>query len=264
MPSNVMDALEEGTSGVFHLAAATSVLRSRRDPAGVYQANVAVTAALLERARQVGASAFVLASTNAVVGDVGGARIDEQSPLRPLTPYGATKAAAEMLCSAYAASYGMAAGAVRLTNVYGPGMDHKDSVVPRLLRAAWNQTSFKVYGNGAQVRDYLHVEDAVDSLLLAWRTGLQGPLTAGSGTSVSVNELIALVRAVTGADLSVTHVHPPAGEMPAVVVDTRRATELGFRPRISLADGLAQTWKELEAGRLSPELKTPGAPVVPG
>ncbi|MBO0714748.1 MAG: NAD-dependent epimerase/dehydratase family protein [Acidimicrobiales bacterium] len=263
-PGKVIDALEEGTGGVFHLAAATSVLQSRRDPAGVYQDNVAVTAALLERAREVGAPAFVLASTNAVVGDVGEASIDEHSPLRPLTPYGATKAAAEMLCSAYAGSYGMAAGSVRLTNVYGPGMDHKDSVVPRLLRAARGRTSFEVYGDGAQLRDYLHVEDAVDALLLAWRAGLTGPLTAGFGTSVSVNDLIALVREVTGADLSVRYVDAPSGEMPSVLVDTRRATELGFCPRITLAEGLAQTWREIEAGRLSSVLTAHEARAVPG
>jgi UDP-glucose 4-epimerase len=243
----VESALQEGTSGVFHLAGVTSVLQSQRDPVAVYEANVAATAALLERARQVGASSFVLASTNAVVGDVGDDRIDERSPLRPLTPYGATKAAAEMLCSAYGASYAMAAGAVRLTNVYGPGMDHKDSVVPRLLRAARTGTSFQVYGDGRQVRDYLHLDDAVESLLVAWRTGLRGPLTAGFGTAVSVNELVGLVREVTGAELPVTHVDPPAGEMPSVQVDIQRAIELGFRPRVTLSDGLAQTWRGLEA-----------------
>jgi UDP-glucose 4-epimerase len=246
-------ALEEGTDGVFHLAGITSVLQSRRDPVGVYEANVALTAALLERARETGTSAFVLASTNAVVGDVGHDRINERSPLRPLTPYGATKAAAEMLCSAYAASYRMAAGAVRLTNVYGPGMDHKDSIVPRLLRAARTRTSFQVYGDGTQVRDYLHVDDAVESLLLAWRTGLHGPLTAGFGASVSVNELVGLVQDVTGVELLVTHVEAPAGEMPSVQVDLRRATGLGFRPRVTLADGLLRTWRELEAGRPAPE-----------
>jgi UDP-glucose 4-epimerase len=243
----VESALQEGTSGVFHLAGVTSVLESQRDPVAVYEANVAVTAALLERARQVGASSFVLASTNAVVGDVGDDRIDEQSPLRPLTPYGATKAAAEMLCSAYAASYAIAAAAVRLTNVYGPGMDHKDSIVPRLLRAARTGASFQVYGDGRQVRDYLHLDDAVESLLVAWRTGLSGPLTAGFGTSVSVNKLVGLVREVTGAKLPVTHVDPRAGEMPSVRVDIQRAAELGFRPGVALPDGLARTWRRLEA-----------------
>jgi UDP-glucose 4-epimerase len=149
-----------------------------------------------------------------------------------------------MLRSAYGASYAVAAGAVRLTNVDGPGMDHKDSVVARLLRAARTGTSFQVYGDGRQVRDYLYVDDAVESLLVAWRTGLRGPLTAGLGTSVSVNELVGMVREVTGAELPVTHVDPPAGEMPSVRVDIRCATKLGFRPRVALADGLAETWRQ--------------------
>jgi UDP-glucose 4-epimerase len=258
-PEAVDRAVPEGIDCVFHLAAATSVLQSRRDPVGVYETNVAMTASLLERARRIGVSSFVLASTNAVVGDVGRAPISERTPLRPLTPYGGTKAAAEMLCSAYAASYGIAASAVRLSNIYGPGMDHKDSIVPRLLRAARSGTPFRIYGDGTQLRDYLHVDDAVEALLLAWRAGLRGPLAAGSGASVSVNELVGLVRSVTGGELPTTSVDPPAGEMPAVLVDTALASELGFHPRVALADGLQWLWKELEVGRLAPEPAELGA-----
>src|SRR5581483_1186451 len=107
---------------IFHLAARTSVLQSVHDPQGVYAVNVDVTQRLLEGARALGTGTFVFASTNAVVGETGGAVIDETTPMRPLTPYGATKAAAEMLCSAYASSYGIAASSIRFTNVYGHGM----------------------------------------------------------------------------------------------------------------------------------------------
>ena len=75
--------------------------------------------------------------------------IHERLPLRPLTPYGATKAAAEMLLSGYAGGYGMATCALRLTNVYGPGMAHKDSLVPRLMRAVRDGPDRQVYGDGA-------------------------------------------------------------------------------------------------------------------
>ena len=85
-------AVSPGTDTIFHLAAVTSVLRSLEDPVGTYQTNVQATATLLELARTRGVGGFILASTNAVVGDVGRNVITEQAPLHPLTPYGATKA----------------------------------------------------------------------------------------------------------------------------------------------------------------------------
>jgi UDP-glucose 4-epimerase len=97
-------ALASCPDTIFHLAARTSVLQSMHDPQGVYDVNVDMTQRLLEGARHAGTRNFLLASTNAVVGQSANATINEVAPMRPLTPYGATKAAAEMLCSAYAAS----------------------------------------------------------------------------------------------------------------------------------------------------------------
>jgi UDP-glucose 4-epimerase len=227
---------------VIHLAAETSVLASMSRPVEVHETNVALTLSVLERCRADGVSRFVLASTNAVVGNVGDAVIDEDSPLRPLTPYGATKAAAEMLVSAYSASYGLVGSAVRLTNVYGPGMQHKDSLVARVMRACRDQGSVSIYGDGNQVRDYLYVDDAVQGLLLPLDGDLVGSLTIGSGTSISVNELYDLVRTITGVDRVLPHVASRPGEMPGVRVRIDRARRLGFQPRTSLRQGLAATW----------------------
>ncbi|HEY7486065.1 MAG TPA: NAD-dependent epimerase/dehydratase family protein [Streptosporangiaceae bacterium] len=237
-------AVAPGLDAVVHLAAVTSVLRSVEDPAGVYRMNVEVTADLLERARAHGVSRFLLASTNAVTGDVGATPISELTPPRPLTPYGATKAAAEMLLSAYGGVYGMRACALRFANVYGPGMRHKDSFVPRLMRAAASGTGVRVYGDGTQLRDYVHVDDVVQALLLAWRTDHRGPLVVGSGRSTSVNDLIGAARAVTGAPIPVEHTPPKPGEMPAVVLDISAARALGYEPRHDLASGLATVWPE--------------------
>src|SRR6266487_1944059 len=106
-PSVVEAAVSQGTEVIIHLAAVTRVLLSIEDPAGTHALNVDATAGLLEQARLKGVGSFVLASTNAVTGDVGRATITEQIPLRPLTPYGATKAAGEMLLGSYAACYGI-------------------------------------------------------------------------------------------------------------------------------------------------------------
>src|SRR5260370_22491315 len=134
-PSVADQAVSPGTDAVMHLAAVTSVLRSIEDPVETYRTNVDVTATLLELARNRGVAAFLLASTNAVVGNVGRKVITEQTPARPLTPYGGTKAAAEMLLSYYSASYGVAGCALPVSHVYRPGMGAKDSLLPPAIRA---------------------------------------------------------------------------------------------------------------------------------
>ncbi len=237
-------AVSEGTDTIFHLAAVTSVLRSIEDPAGTYQTNVHATATLLELARTRGVGSFVLASTNAVVGDVGKNVITEQAPLHPLTPYGATKAAGEMLVSCYTAAYGIAGCALRFSNVYGPGMQHKDSFVPRLMRAARDGHGVQVYGDGTQVRDLIHVDDIVSALLLAWRSRSTGSIIIGAGESVTVTDIIAAARSVTGAPIPVENVAPKPGEMPAVIVDISAARALGYRPTHDLKSGIATVWPE--------------------
>lgn len=243
-PAVVSAAVREGTDLIIHLAAITSVLRSMEDPAGTYRVNVEATANLLDHARQRRVGAFLLASTNAVTGDVGCATISEQMPLRPLTPYGATKAAAEMLLSAYVGSYGMTGAALRFSNVYGPGMEFKDSFIPRLMRAARDGKGVQIYGDGTQLRDLVHVDDIVAGILTAWRAGHNGPLILGSGESVTVNDIVAAARAVTGTELPVEYVPPKPGEMPAVIVDISAARALGYRPGHDLKAGIATVWPE--------------------
>ena len=238
------EAVTPETAGIVHLAALTSVLKSVELPEDTFADNVLVTQELLELARRREVPKFLLASTNAVIGDVGSATITPDLPLRPLTPYGATKAACEMLLSGYAGAYGMTTCALRFTNVYGPGMSHKDSFVPRMMRAALTGSGVKIYGDGRQCRDLVHVDDVVGAILSAFASGYTGRAIVGSGRSVSVLEMVEAVREVTGAELPVEHVAAPAGEMPAVVVDVSASAEtIGYRPEVSLTDGLATAWK---------------------
>ncbi|HSK91224.1 MAG TPA: NAD(P)-dependent oxidoreductase [Euzebyales bacterium] len=243
-PEVIARAVTPDLDGIVHLAAQTSVLASVKQPAAVTEHNVDVTAALLERARDAGVPRFLLASTNAVAGDVGSATITEATPLRPLTPYGATKAACEMLISGYGASYGMQTCALRFTNVYGGGMARKDSFVPRLMRAALSGERVQVYGDGQQRRDLVNVADVVAAVLMAWDNAVEGPMIVGSGQSVSVLDMVAAARAATGAELPVKHVEAKPGEMPAVIVSIERARRYGYDPQVDLVDGLRQVWDE--------------------
>src|SRR6516165_4376529 len=187
-------AVRPGTDVIIHLAAITSVLASVQDPVSTYRLNVDATARLLELARENEVQAFLLASTNAVTGNVGGAVITEQTVMRPLTPYGATKAAAEMLLSAYANCYGITGTALRFSNVYGPGMAEKDSFIPRLMRAARDGEGVQVRGDGTMLRDVVHVDDVVAGIFLAWHRGHVGPLILAGGKSVTVSEMVQAAR----------------------------------------------------------------------
>ena len=245
-PAVLEAAFDGGFDSIVHLAAVTSVLRSLEQPELTFATNVAGTAALLEAGRKAGVTSLAFASTNAVTGPMDAPKISEAATLKPLTPYGSTKAAGEMLMSAYTASYGLRCACIRLTNVYGPGMQAKDSIVARLMRAIRLGTTFEIYGDGNQVRDYLHVSDVVQAMRLgltsdAWA----GPMVIGSGTSLSVHEVVAAVREVSGAELPVRHGEAKPGEMPAVIVDTSRARAAGWSPRYpALADGLVAVWQE--------------------
>jgi UDP-glucose 4-epimerase len=239
------EAFEGGFDGIVHLAAVTSVLRSLEHPELTYRTNVAATASLLEAGRAAGASALVFASTNAVTGPMEAPAISESATLRPLTPYGATKAAGEMLMSAYTASYGLRCAVMRLTNVYGPGMQAKDSIVARLMRAIRLGQGFEIYGDGRQVRDYVHAADVTAAVRLGLGPeGWGGPMVIGAGRSLSVLEVIDAVREVTGAELEVRHGPAREGEMPAVIVDPSRAHAAGWSPRFTLEEGLVGVWEE--------------------
>ena len=176
-------AVRPGTDVIIHLAAITSVLASVQDPVSTHRLNVDATARLLELARENEVETFLLASTNAVVGSgsAAGEVITERTLLRPLTPYGATKAAAEMLLGSYANCYGITGAALRFSNVYGPGMAEKDSFIPRLMRAARDGEGVQVRGDGSMLRDVVHVDDIVQGIMVAWRARHNGPLILGAG-----------------------------------------------------------------------------------
>jgi UDP-glucose 4-epimerase len=245
-PQTVAKAVQPDTEVIIHLAAVTSVLKSVEDPVSTHRLNVDATARLLEQARENEVDTFLLASTNAVVGNVGTATMTEAVPLRPLTPYGATKAAAEMLLSAYTNCYDVKGAALRFSNVYGPGMEAKDSFIPRLMRAARDGEGVQVRGDGSMIRDVVHVDDVVQGIFTAWEAGHTGPLILGSGQSVTVNEMVQTARRVTGRPIPAEHVPVGSGEMPAVVLDISAIKGLGYQPRFDLEAGMATVWPDFD------------------
>lgn len=251
-PDGPARAVSPGTDVIIHLAAVTSVLASVADPVSTHRLNVDATARLLELARENEVGSFLFASTNAVVGGGSGGGsgvgevITERAVLRPLTPYGATKAAAEMLIGSYANCYGITGASLRFSNVYGPGMAEKDSFIPRLMRAARDGEGVQVRGDGTMLRDVVHVDDIVQGIFAAWQSGHAGPLILGAGHSVSVNDMVDTARLVTGKPIPAENVPVVNGEMPAIVIDISAAKALGYQPAYDLESGLATVWPEFD------------------
>jgi UDP-glucose 4-epimerase len=124
-------------------------------------------------------------------------------------------------------------------------MQAKDSIVARLMRAIRLGDTFEIYGDGRQVRDYVHAADVVEAVRLAvCDEGWHGPVVIGTGTSLSVLEVVEQVRRVTGAELDVRHGPAKPGEMPAVIVDPTKARSAGWSPRYTFAQGLQGVWEE--------------------
>ncbi len=252
-PAAVGRAFDGGMDSIVHLAAETRVLKSIQEPEKTFRTNVVGTNTVLEAGRAAGVTSLAFASTNAVTGPMTAPKISESQVLNPLTPYGATKAADEMLMSAYTAVYGIRCAPIRLTNVYGPGMQAKDSIVARLMRCIRLGTEFEVYGDGSQIRDYVHAADVVAAMKLALTSDQwSGPMVIGSGESLSVLDVIEAVQVVTGHEIAYHHGPAKAGEMPKVVVDPSKAHAAGWSPAYpALADGLVGVWEEWSAAEVT-------------
>ncbi|HET7326696.1 MAG TPA: NAD-dependent epimerase/dehydratase family protein [Nocardioidaceae bacterium] len=240
----------EGQDVVVHLAADTRVIESIADPAHNFESNVIGTFNLLELSRELGVNRIVAASTGgAILGDVE-PPVHEQMAPQPTSPYGASKLMLEGYLSAYTSSYGMSGCALRFSNVYGPRSFHKGSVVAHFYKQILAGEKLVVYGDGSQTRDFLYVGDLVEAIWTAVESDANGAYQLGSGKPTTVNELLELMRTVTGRDLDVAYQDFRAGEVRDTWCEIQKArTSFGFDPATKLEDGLRRTWEWFDAQR---------------
>jgi UDP-glucose 4-epimerase len=238
----------EGQDAVVHLAADTRVIESIADPAHNFDSNVVGTFNLLELSRELGVNRIVAASTGgAILGDVE-PPVHEQMAPQPTSPYGASKLMLEGYLSAWASSYGMSTCALRFSNIYGPRSFHKGSVVAHFYKQVLAGEKLVVYGDGSQTRDYLYVGDLVAGIWTAVRSPAQGAYQLGSGKPTTINQLLEVMRGVTGLDLDVAYQDFRAGEVRDTWCQIDKArTSFGFDPATGLEDGLRRTWEWFSA-----------------
>lgn len=235
-------------STVFHLAAQIDVRLSVSEPGFDATVNIAGTVNLLEANRATGNARFMLSSTGgAIYGEGAGQKLplSEETPARPLSPYGQSKLAAEGYLSLYRELHGSNCAALRLGNVYGPRQDPlgEAGVIAIFCGALANGSRPTVYGNGRQTRDYIHVADVVEAMLAAGRSDAVGPLNIGTGIETSVLDLVeALAGLSSDANFRPLFDPPRTGEVQQISLDTSRArSELDWSAEVGLARGLKQT-----------------------
>jgi UDP-glucose 4-epimerase len=256
-PSAVAGAVA-GVDAVVHLAARAGIPDSVTDPIGTFEANVSQTLGLLDTARLADVGRFVFASSNAAAGDHP-PPADETDLPHPASPYGASKLAGEAYCQAYAATYGLAACALRFSNAYGPFSLHKKSVVAAWMRAALAGESITINGDGEQTRDFVYVDDlaaAVVAALDAPADIVAGEIfQAGTGRETTVNELADAIGRAAGRRLEVRRGPDRPGDVRSNVsrVD-KAASRLGYRAAVDLEEGLARTARWYETALADREL----------
>ena len=241
----------EGAAQVYHLAAQAGVRASwGKEFSGYTDNNVLATQRLLEAAVAVGVPRFVNASSSSVYGDAPSLPLREDSLCRPVSPYGVTKLAAEHLVHLYGRSYGLPVVSLRYFTVYGP-RQRPDMAFHRFLRAALAGDTIRVYGDGRQTRDFTYIEDIVAATRAAADTGKPGCVyNVGGGERVSVNDVLALIEAVTGRGLSIVREDAQQGDMRDTLADTQAARrDLDFRSTVSLREGLAREWDWIRSER---------------
>jgi UDP-N-acetylglucosamine/UDP-N-acetyl-alpha-D-glucosaminouronate 4-epimerase len=241
----------KGVEVVFHVAALPSVPRSMADPVGTHNANVNATLNLLEAARRAGTRRFVYSSSSSAYGDTPILpKVESMEPL-PRSPYAAAKLSGELYTLSYARAGLIEGVALRYFNVFGPRQDPNGpyaAVVPLLFRAVLTGMPITIFGDGLQTRDFTYVDNVVDANMLAATQPAERAsghvVNVGTGSRVTLLDLVRLAEEVSGRSIAVQHVPERAGDVRDSQAGLERAGEvLGYRPRVSIRDGLQRLWK---------------------
>jgi len=238
------EAVERAAAGceaIVNLAAETHVDRSILEAGDFISTDVYGTHVLLERAREVGLR-FLQVSTDEVYGDVPpGVSSTEADPLRPSSPYSASKAGGDLQVLAYVRTYGLNASITRGANTYGP-YQYPEKLVPLFVTNAVDGLPLPVYGDGLQRREWLHAEDHCAAVELVLREGEPGGVYNVGGEERENLDVIERIVELTGADPAlVRHVDDRPGHDRRYSVDSARVRALGWEPRRELEAGLAET-----------------------
>jgi dTDP-glucose 4,6-dehydratase len=240
--SDVVAEAISGCDAVVNFAAESHVDRSILDPGDFIRTDVVGTAVLLAAAREEGVRRFVQVSTDEVYGSIAEGAFRETHPIRPSSPYSASKAGGDLQVLAWHATFGLDAVITRGSNTYGP-RQYPEKLIPLFVTNALDGEPLPVYGDGLQIRDWLHVEDHCTGIWTAMEKGVPGEVyNVGGGHEETNLEITRRILELTGCDPAlVRHVTDRPGHDRRYALDTSKSQALGWAPRHDFVDGLAAT-----------------------
>ena len=245
--AEALDALfaAEKPDRIVHIAAMANVRVSLKKPALYFDVNVRGTHNLLEAARKHGAPHFVFASTSSVYGRADKVPFVETDPTdRPLAPYPATKKVGEVLAHAYHTAYGLKCRVLRFFNVYGP-RGRPDMMPFHYTQCLLRGEPITVFDEGRPQRDWTYIDDTVDGVIAALDADYDYEIfNLGRGQPIVLNAFIDIIEELTGRQAVVQHAPLPDTEPSITYSDTSKAGRmLDYRPRVSIADGMARFYE---------------------
>ncbi len=255
----LVQRLASDVDAIVNFAALTHVDRSLIDPLDFVRTNVEGTSVLCEAARRHQHKVFLQVSTDEVYGHVPKGRSRETDQFRPRSPYSASKAGAEMIAQAYSETYGLPVLITRGSNTYGQ-YQYPEKLIPVLITNAIDGQKLPLYRDGSAVRDFVHVEDhcrAIDLVLHEAPAG--GVYNIGTGVETSGRQVAEAVLDIMGKPRGmIEYVADRPGHDYRYALDVDRITQLGWEPRVNLAEGLDRTvrwyqdrqdwWRPLKSG----------------
>ena len=255
----LVDSLAAGVDAIVNFAAETHVDRSLMEPLAFIDTDVRGTAVLCESARKHSHRVFLLVSTDEVYGEVREGRSREGDALKPRSPYSASKAGGEHIARAYAESFGLPLVVTRGSNTFGP-YQYPEKLVPVLITNAIDDLRLPLYNDGSAVRDFIYVEDHCRAIDLVLHEAPAGAVyNVGTGVETSGKEMaLAVLETIGKPHGLIEFVADRPGHDYRYALDITRITEMGWEPRVPLAEGLQLTvdwyqqhpqwWRPLKTG----------------
>ena len=230
---------------IFHLGAMVSVSESMQIPVECVEINTNGTLVLLEEAARAGVKKLILSSSAAIYGDNPRVPKVETLPPDPKSPYAVTKLDGELYCRMFADEGRMPTTCLRYFNVFGPRQNPDSSyaaAVPAFIKRALKNQPLVIFGNGRQTRDFIHVEDIVAAnVFFATRSAETGVFNVACGRSITINQLAATIRQLTGSQSEIQHAAARPGDVRHSLAAIGKSREAGFTPRIDFHKGLETT-----------------------
>ncbi|GCF10081.1 dTDP-glucose 4,6-dehydratase [Dictyobacter arantiisoli] len=235
-----------GTIDVVFDLAVIPLPNSLEDPQFCFDTNVRITSHLCELLRKGYFGTLVHFSSSEAYGTAMTVPMSEEHPLKPITPYAASKAAGDHLVRTYVASFNVDALIVRPFNNYGPRQNDQlyAGIIPMLLSGAFGGNTFKLFGDGRQTRDYIYVTDTVRAVLALYACFQERGqvVNIASGQEISMIDLKTKIEHILGHPIPMQQCDPRPGDVQRLVADTTRLKSLtGFAPQVSFDDGLVKT-----------------------